>query len=188
VITFNNGPRVLSDVTQSTAGIETELGLLQPSGSTALLDAIYLGVDKLRNARYPRHALVIISDGADNSSHYSLREIKSIVAESDVMVYAIGLFDSGPFKSFEEAMGRRWLSSITDVTGGRTLTVENLEKLPETSAQLSRELRNQYILGFESSDKNMEAKWRKIRVMVNRSSANGMLRPYYRKGYYALAP
>jgi Ca-activated chloride channel homolog len=188
VITFNNGPRVLSDVTQSTASIETELGLVEPGGSTALLDAIYLGVDKLRDARYPRHALVIISDGGDNSSHYSLREVKSMVAESDVIVYAIGLFDSGPFKTFEEAMGRRWLSSITDVTGGRTITVEDLEKLPETSALLSRELRSEYMLGFESSDKSIDAKWRKIRVVVNRSSGNIPLRPYYRKGYYALAP
>jgi Ca-activated chloride channel homolog len=131
---------------------------------------------------------VIISDGGDNSSRYSLREIKSVVAESDVMVYAIGLFDSGTFKTFEEAMGKRWLSSITDVTGGRTITVENLEKLPESSASLSRELRNQYTLGFEPSDKSVDAKWRKIRVLVNHSSENGPLHAYYRRGYYALAP
>lgn len=188
VVTFNKGPRMLTDVTQSTAGIETELGLVEASGSTALLDAIYLGVDKLRNARYSRRALVIISDGGDNCSHYSLREIKSVVAESDVMVYAIGLFDSGTFKTFEEAMGKRWLSSITDVTGGRTITVEDLEKLPETSALLSRELRSQYILGFESNDKSVDAKWHKLRVAVTHSSQSGPLRPYFRKGYYSLAP
>ena len=188
VVTFNNGPRVLSDVTQSTAGIETELGLLEPKGSTALLDAIYLGVAKLRNAHYSRRALVIISDGGDNSSRYKLREIKNLVAESDVMVYAIGIFDKTPFKTFEEAMGRRWLSSITDVTGGRTITVENLEKLPETSALLSRELRSQYVLGYESQDKSTDGKWRKIRVAVERNSEAGPLRPYYRRGYYGARP
>jgi Ca-activated chloride channel family protein len=188
VVTFNYGPRVLSDVTQSTAGIESELGLLQPSGSTALLDAIYLGVAKLRNAQYSRRALVIISDGGDNSSRYKLKEIKNLVAESDVMVYALGIFDKTPFKTFEEAMGKRWLSSITDVTGGRTLTVDNLDKLPETSALLSRELRSQYVLGYESSDKSIDGKWRKIRVAVDRSSEAGPLRPYYRKGYYGARP
>ena len=187
-VTFNNGPRMLSDVTQSTAGIETELGLLEPKGSTALLDAIYLGVSKLRNARYSRRALVIISDGGDNSSRYKLREIKNLVAESDVMVYAIGIFDKTPFKTFEEAMGRRWLSSITDVTGGRTITVDNLDKLPETSALLSRELRSQYVLGYESQDKSTDGKWRKIRVVVDRNSDSGPLRPYYRKGYYGARP
>jgi Ca-activated chloride channel family protein len=188
VVTFNYGPRVLSDVTQSTAGIESELGLLQPSGSTALLDAIYLGVSKLRNAQYSKRALVIISDGGDNSSRYKLKEIKNLVAESDVMVYAVGIFDKTPFKTFEEAMGKRWLSSITDVTGGRTITVDNLEKLPETSALLSRELRSQYVLGYESLDKSIDGKWRKIRVAVDRTSEAGPLRPYYRKGYYGSRP
>lgn len=188
VVTFNSKPRVLSDVTRSIAGIETELGLLQPSGATALLDAVYLGVDKLGKAQYHRRALVIISDGGDNSSRYKLKEIKSVVAESDVMVYAIGLFDSGPFKSFEEAMGKKWLDTMTNVTGGHTLTVENLTRLPETAAALSRELRSQYILGYEPRDKRADGKWRKIKVALARSSEGHPLHAYNRKGYYSANP
>lgn len=186
VITFNNQPRVLSDVTQSTAGIESELGLVQPTGSTALLDAVYLGVSKLRNAHYSRRALVIISDGGDNSSRYRLREIKNLIAESDVMVYAIGIFGTGPFKTFEETMGERWLSTMTDITGGRTTTVKNLAKLPEVCALLSRELRNQYVIGYQPTDK-ADGKWRKIRIVTHPSDAE-QLRSYYRRGYYAAAP
>ena len=186
VITFNNQPRVLSDVTQSTAGIESELGLVQPTGSTALLDAVYLGVSKLRNARYSRRALVIVSDGADNASRYKLREIKNVIAESDVMVYAIGIFGAGPFRSFEEVMGERWLSTMTDVTGGRTTTVKNLAKLPEACALLSRELRNQYVIGYQPPGR-ADGKWRKIRIITHSPDAE-QLRPYYRKGYYAAAP
>jgi Ca-activated chloride channel homolog len=188
VITFNNRPRVLSDVTQSTEGIETELGLVQPSGSTALLDAVYLGLSKLRNAHYSRRALVIISDGGDNSSRYKLREIKSLIAESDVMVYAIGIFGSGPFKSFEEAMGGRWLSSMTDVTGGKTTTIQDVTRLPEECALLSRELRNQYVLGYRPSDRAADGKWRKIKITVTPPSDTDQLRPYYRRGYYATTP
>jgi Ca-activated chloride channel family protein len=187
VITFNNQPRVLSEVTQSTTGIETELGLVQPTGSTALLDAVYLGVSKLRNARYSRRALVIISDGGDNASRYKLREIKNVIAESDVMVYAIGIFGRGPLKSLEEAMGERWLSTMTDVTGGRTSTVKNLTKLPEVCALLSRELRNQYMIGYQPSEKVADGKWRKIRITVSHPS-EAELRPYYRRGYYGMAP
>ena len=186
VITFNNQPRVLSDVTQSTEGIETELGLVQPSGSTALLDAVYLGVSKLQNARYSRRALVIISDGGDNASRYKLREIKNLIAESDVMLYAIGIFGTGPFQSFEEAMGERWLSTMTDITGGRTTTVNNVAKLPETCAALSRELRNQYMIGYHPTDR-ADGKWRKIRIVTHPSDAE-QLRSYYRRGYYAAAP
>ena len=188
VITFNNHPSVLSDVTQSITGIETELGLVHPSGSTALLDAIYLGVSKLEKARYSRRALVIISDGADNASRFKLREIKNLVEESDVMVYAIGLFDSGPFKSFEEVMGKRWLRTMTDVTGGRTATVEDLTKLPQVCAALSRELRHQYVLGYQPNDRAADGKWRKIKVTVASRSNPEQFQSYYRKGYYALKP
>ena len=185
VITFNNKPKILSDVTQSTAGIETELGLVEPSGSTALLDAVYLGVSKLRNARYPRRALVIISDGGDNASRYNLKEIKGLVAESDVMVYAIGIFGTSPFKAFEEVMGERWLSAMTDVTGGRTTTVNDINKLPEECAVLSRELRSQYMLGYQPSEKVTDRTWRKVRISVKDPADSDQLRSHYRKGYYA---
>jgi Ca-activated chloride channel family protein len=188
VITFNNQPRVLSDVTRSTSGIETELGLVQPSGSTALLDAVYLGVSKLRQAQYPRRALVIISDGADNASRYKLNEIKSIVAESDVMVYAIGIFGTGPFKTFEEAMGKRWLSTMTDVTGGHTTTVKDLSRLPEECALLSRELRTQYMLGYHPSEAVSDGKWHKIKIRVTNPTDAEPFRSFYRKGYFASQP
>jgi len=187
VITFNSEPQILSDVTQSTTGIENELDLVQPSGATALLDAVYLGISKLRKARYSRRALVIISDGGDNNSRYKLKEIKNLIAESDVMVYAIGIFTSGPFRSFEELMGKRWLSTMTDKTGGRTATVESLAKLPEECALLSRELRSQYVLGYRPRAV-ADGKWHKIRIVVTKSSAATQFRSYYRKGYYAVEP
>jgi Ca-activated chloride channel family protein len=187
VITFNNEPHVLSDVTQSTTGIENELGLVQPSGSTALLDAVYLGISKLRKAQYSRRALVIISDGGDNASRYKLKEIKNLISESDVMVYAIGIFASGPFKSFEEVMGKRWLSTMTDITGGRTATVQNVAKLPEECALLSREIRSQYVIGYRPRAV-ADGKWHKIKVTVTSSSDATQFRPYYRKGYYASEP
>jgi Ca-activated chloride channel family protein len=188
VITFNNQPHVLSDVTRSTSGIETELGLVRPSGSTALLDAVYLGVSKLRQAQYSRRALVIISDGGDNASRYKLNEIKSIVAESDVMVYAIGIFGTSPFKTFEEAMGKRWLSAMTDVTGGRTTTVKDLSRLPEECALLSRELRTQYVLGYHPSEAVADGKWHKIKILVKNPSDAERFRSFYRKGYFASQP
>ena len=185
VITFNNRPRVLSDVTQSTAGIQTELGLVEPTGSTALLDAVYLGESKLRNARYSRRALVIISDGGDNASRYSFREIKDLVAESDAMVYAIGIFGSSPFKAFEEVMGERWLRGMTDVTGGRTTAIKNINELPEQCARLSRELRSQYMLGYRPNDRGTDGKWRKVKITVTNPPENDQLQSHYRKGYYA---
>jgi Ca-activated chloride channel family protein len=128
-ITFSNSPRVLAGPTQSTDDIERRLIAIEPGGPTAMLDAIYLAESKLRSARYKRRAIVVISDGGDNASRYTLKEIKSLVRESDVQVFAVGLFDTFLVNTIEERLGGQWLREITDPTGGRTLTVENRARL-----------------------------------------------------------
>ncbi len=188
VITVSNRPKLIANSTRSIGTIETELGLAVPEGNTALLDAIYLGVEQMQKARYKRHALLIISDGGDNNSRYKLREIKSILRESDVAVYAIGLFDTALFKTFEEYMGKKWLQEITDASGGRTVTVDNLYRLPETAAAISWELRNQYVLGYKPADLVEDQHWRKIKINVAPtakalSSSQSRLQAYYRRGY-----
>ncbi len=188
VITVSSHPKLIANATRSLRAIETELGLAVPDGNTALLDAVYLGVAQMRTARYKRHALLMISDGGDNNSRYKLREIKSIVQESDVAVYAIGLFDTALFKTFEEYMGRKWLEEITDASGGRTVTVDNLSRLPEIAAAISWELRNQYVLGYQPSNPVTDTQWRKIKVNVVPQgdappSSRSRLQAYYRRGY-----
>jgi Ca-activated chloride channel homolog len=189
VIAVSSHPKVIADSTRSLRAIETELGLAVPDGNTALLDAVYLGIAQMRTARYARHALLIISDGGDNSSRYKLGEIKSILRESDVEVYAIGLFDTALFKTFEEYMGKKWLGEITDATGGRTVPVDNLSRLPATAAEISWELRNQYLIGYKPNSLVADGQFRKITVNVvpitNLSSNTPHLRAYYKEGYSA---
>jgi Ca-activated chloride channel family protein len=190
VITVSSHPKLIASSTRSIRAIETELGLAVPDGNTALLDAIYLGVEQMHTARYKRHALLIISDGGDNNSRYKLREIKSIVQESDVAVYAIGLFDTALFKTFEEYMGKKWLGEITDASGGRTIAIDDLSRLPQTAAAISWELRNQYVLGYQPASVVADGRWRKIKVNVmprgkTPSSSPSRLQAYYRKGYSA---
>ena len=184
VVTFADKPRVLATSTQSIEDIERRLAAVKPDGQTALLDAIYLAVTHLHSARYERRAILIISDGGDNHSRYRLGEIKSLLQESGVEVYAIGIFDALLFKSFEEFMGKRWLSEITDATGGRTLTATSLEKLPEIAASISREMRTQYLLGYRPSNRARDGKWRKIKVQVT-PSPTLQVQAYYKKRYLA---
>jgi Ca-activated chloride channel homolog len=183
-IAFSDRPRLLADSTQSVDQIQGQLLAVEPGGPTAMLDAIYLAVSKLRSARYERKAVLIISDGGDNASQYSLREIKSMVQESDVQIYAVGLFETFFFNTIEEKLGKEWLGEITDATGGRTVTVDNRGKVPEAAAAISREMRNQYVLGYRptSTAKN---KWRKIKVRLT-SSDERPLRAYYKQGYLAM--
>ncbi len=183
-IAFSDRPRLLAGPTGSIDAAQQKLMAVQPGGPTAMLDAIYLAVSELRTARYKRKAIIIVSDGGDNASRYSLREIKSLVRESDVQIYAIGLFETFFLNMIEEKLGKKWLSEITDVTGGRTITVDKRAKLPEAAATISRELRSQYVLGYRRPGPVTDT-WRRIKVRVNSSAENRPLRAYYKEGYYA---
>jgi Ca-activated chloride channel family protein len=184
VVAFSSHPEMLTEVTQSIGTIESKLGSVVPNGSTAMLDAIATAMSRLRSAKYKRRALLIISDGGDNNSHHKYREIKSLVRDSDVEVYAIGLFDTAFFKTYEEYMGKKWLSEITDATGGRTVTIDNVSKMGEAAAAISTEMRNQYILGYRPSDSLTDGKRRQIKVrVINPASSDVRLQAYYKRGY-----
>jgi len=180
-IAFSDRPRVLADSTQSIDQLQGQLLSAEPGGPTAMLDAVYLALSELRSARYERKAILILSDGGDNASRYKLREIKSLVQESDVQIYAVGLFETFFFNTIEERLGKVWLGGITDVTGGRTITVDNRGKVPEAAATISRAMRNQYVLGYRPTTM-AGTKWRKIKVRLT-SSAEPPLRAYYKQGY-----
>lgn len=92
------------------------------------------------------------------------------------------------FKTFEEYMGKKWLGEITDASGGRTVAIEDLTRLPQTAAAISWELRNQYVLGYEPAKLVADGRWRKIKVNVmphgtTPSSSPSRLQAYYRRGY-----
>jgi len=186
-ITFSDRPRLLANSTKSIDDVEKKLIAVEPGGPTAMLDAIYLAEATLRSARYKRRAIVIFSDGGDNASHYTMREIKRLVRESDVQIYAVGLFETFFFNTIEERLGKKWLSEITDVTGGRTITVDNRAKVPEAAATVSRELRTQYVLGYRPALARPSGggKWRKIKVRVTALATHNPLQAYYKKGYMA---
>jgi Ca-activated chloride channel homolog len=188
VISLSDRPRLIADTTQSLEDIQRKLGLVVPEGHTALLDAIYLGVSKLRSARYARRALLIISDGGDNHSHYTPRETRRMVQESDALVYAIGIFDNMPlpvFKTLEEKLGERLLTEVTEASGGRTINADKQARVPAIAAVISRELRQQYVLGYKSKNDKHDGKWRNIKLTVTASAGDPPLRAHYKRGYLA---
>ncbi len=124
MIAFSDRPEELSDFTSSVDDIQGKLLYTMPKGRTALLDAIYFGIIKMRQAKYPKRALLIISDGGDNRSRYTEGEIKSLVKEGDALIYAIGIYDQY-FPTEEERLGPQLLDDITRLTGGRAFTVDN---------------------------------------------------------------
>src|SRR3954471_1726612 len=124
LITFADTAELAVDSSSPVEDIQSHLLSKQPQGSTALLDAIYLGVSQMRRAKYARKALLIISDGGDNHSRYRERDIRSALREADVLVYAIGIYDRY-FAAIEEQIGPALLSEVSEDTGGRMFTVDN---------------------------------------------------------------
>ncbi len=186
MITFSDEPEEVSDFTSSVDEIQNKLVFAVPRRRTALLDAIYMGVSKMRQAKYPKKALLIISDGGDNHSRYTENEIKSLVKEADVMIYAIGIYDRYA-SAVEERLGPQLLSDITELTGGRAFTIDNPNDLGDVATKIGVELRNQYVLGYRPSKVVRDGKWRKIKVKLLPPKGLPPLRVYARTGYYAPA-
>jgi Ca-activated chloride channel homolog len=184
MVTFSDEPEMVAGFTSSVDEITDKLIYAYPQKRTALLDAIYMGVSKMRQAKYPKKALLIISDGGDNHSRYTENEIKALVKEADIMVYAIGLYDHY-FQSEEEKLGPQLLGDIAELTGGRAFTVENPNDLADVATKIGIELRNQYVLGYRPSKGVRDGKWRKIKVKLLPPKGLPPLRVYARTGYYA---
>jgi Ca-activated chloride channel family protein len=184
MITFADKPEEVSDFTSSIEDIQGKLVYTVPKGRTALLDAIYLGVSKMRHAKYPKKAMLIISDGGDNHSRYTEGEIKSMVKEADVLIYAIGIYDHY-FPTEEERLGPALLSEVTELTGGRAFTIDNPNDLADVATKIGIELRNQYVLGYRPTNPTRDGKWRKIKVKLLPPKGLPPLRVYAKTGYYA---
>src|SRR6266496_2341261 len=184
MIAFADKPHEISDFTQSTEDVEGKLLFTLPKGRTALLDAIYLGISKMRQAKYPKKALLIISDGGDNHSRYTEGEIKSLIKEADVMVYSIGLYDQF-LPTEEERLGPALLNDISEISGGRAFTIDNPNDLADVATKIGIELRNQYVLGYRPRNPGHDGKWHKIKVKLLPPKGLPPLHVYAKTGYYA---
>ena len=186
MITFSDDPHLLTDFTGATEDLQKELLYAQPKGQTSLLDAIYMGIGKMRQAKYAKKALLIVSDGGDNHSRYGEREVRAAVKESDVMLYAIGTFDRY-VPTQEEAMGPALLSSVAETTGGRAFVLQDPREMPNVARRIGIELRTQYVLGYRPEKTPHDGKWHKINVKLRLPKPLSFLRVRAKTGYYASA-
>ncbi len=187
LITFSDRPRLVVPFTHEVEEIQNQLAFTQSKGRTALLDALYMAIHHMKKARNPRRAILVISDGGDNSSRYTQSEIRNLVREADVQIYAIGIFEplASRGRTPEELAGPTLLSQLAEQTGGRHFPVENINDLPDIAAKIGIELRNQYVLGYTPTNQAKDGKYRRIRVQLVQPKGLPPLRAYYRTGYYA---
>jgi VWFA-related protein len=189
LILFADRAQLVSRFSTRTDELQNRLLYAQSRGRTALLDAIYLALDLMKTAKHSRKAILIISDGGDNSSRYSMREVKNRVKESDVQVYSIGILESLGMRgrSAEELAGPALLDEIAGVSGGRLFEIDNLNELSDVASKIGVALRNQYMLGFAPSEAKRDGKYHRIVVKLDAPKGLPKMRTSFRTGYYAPA-
>src|SRR5437763_4551831 len=137
LVEFNDQPKLVVPLTRDIEDIQNHLTFTQSRGRTALLDAIMLALHEMRRSDKKRKALLIISDGGDNSSRYTETEVRNRVRESDLLIYAIGVFESygARGRTPEESAGPGLLNDLSEQTGGRHFPSDSLE-LPDIAAKI----------------------------------------------------
>jgi Ca-activated chloride channel homolog len=196
LVEFSGGAKVSVPFTPDSGLLFERISHTKPAGMTSLLDAIDLSLAQMKKARHPRKAIVIISDGGDNWSRHSRREVRDKLLESDVQLYAMGIFDPDYEKKHEAETrnGPALLDELARQTGGRNYRVSDVNDLPDISAKIGNDLRNEYLLGYYSAA-TRDGKYHKVNVNVSLpdqklpdqklSDHTLPLRTYFRKGYYA---
>jgi Ca-activated chloride channel homolog len=178
LIGFNHNAQLLQDFTPRTSNVRNEVAIVSASGRTALYDALYLGLEKIRSSNNDKRALIIITDGEDNSSRYTFSEVREFAKESDAQIYVIG-------ERGELGYGRGIISEIVKLTGGRPFFPENLKQLDYFCDLIHTELRNQYLVGYVPTDRNSDGKWRRIRIRLDAPEGLPRLSVRTKEGYFA---
>jgi Ca-activated chloride channel family protein len=191
LVEFNERPHLAIPFTFDAGELYRHITHTRTIGRTSLLDAIHMAIQQMKKAINLRKAIVIVSDGGDNCSRYSVGQIKNALLESDVQVYAMGVFDfddSGKKRPPEEVNGPKLLDELAELSGGRHYPIDDLNELPRISERIGLELRTQYLLGYSPTNLERDGKYRKVKLDLAPPDGMPALRVQYRQGYFAPTP
>jgi Ca-activated chloride channel family protein len=187
VVEFDSRPQILQSFTSDAALLEAAIRKTTAGGSTALYNAIYIGLrelQRMKTAESPdqirRQAIVVLSDGEDTTSLLSYEEVLELAKRSETAIYSIGLrsHDESARSGFREA--EFVLRSLAQQTGGREFFVDDVTDLPAVYQRIADELANQYAMGYISKNGRRDGSWRRIVVRVDRPSTIARTK----QGYY----
>ncbi|MDQ3584300.1 MAG: VWA domain-containing protein [Acidobacteriota bacterium] len=180
---FNHRTQLLLDRTRDSDALLTKLTFVETKGQTALYDACYLGVEKVMRGTHPKRALLVISDGQDNSSRYTFSELRRMLKETDVLIYAIAIIDRGG--SALDVGGQAILDELASVSGGKAFFPDTNAEMNEIFERIAIELRHQYSIGYKPSNFMNDGKWHKIKVKVDPPRGLPKLFVRSKEGYFA---
>jgi Ca-activated chloride channel homolog len=182
LITVSEQPVLKQDFTSQFGEIQNALTFTNPNGTTSLLDGVYMGLQRLKKAKNPRRALLVVSDGGDNNSRYTPRELAELAAESDTQIFAICLWDKP--QTVEEATGPELLTKLAQASGGVNFLITSINDMRSAFGRVGVTLHNQYVLGYYPPDNAPAGKYRKITVQLLIPTGLPKLSVYSRNGYF----
>lgn len=175
IVAFNDKPKLVQDFTTSPSEIMSRVIFVKAKGSTALYDAVYIAIEKARQGRHQKKALLVISDGEENNSRYSGKELRRLLQESGVLIYSIGIS--------KLMMGAGVLEMISGQSGGRAFFPFDSGEFGDIYTRIAVMLRHQYVVSFYPSDTTSRAKWHDVRIKLTAPKGLGRLSLTYKKGY-----
>jgi Ca-activated chloride channel homolog len=178
LVEFNDRAQTTEDFTTDIRKLQDHLVFLPAKGRTALFDGVYLGLSKVREGTNPRKFLLVITDGGDNHSRYGFSQVRQYAREQDVQVYVIAVAGGGG------NAGEGTINDIVELTGGRRFFARSANDLEDICTKIAIEVKNQYVLGYHSTNEAHDGKYRHIRVRV--TPPKGMSQMFIRakEGYY----
>jgi len=181
IVNFNDDTHFDQPLTNDLKKLQSALARMEARGGTAMRDALSKSIDYVKkNGKKDKKVLVVVTDGNDNSSDISLENLLRQAHSSDVLIYAIGLLNEEEARDARSA--KRALKSLTDASGGEDYYPKSISDIQEITPRVAHEIRNQYILGYTSSNQALDGTFRQVKVTVT-----GFGRPTVRtrNGYYA---
>lgn len=185
LIGFNQRAQLLLDRTNDGDAVLSKLTFVDTHGSTALYDATYLGVEKVTRGRHPKRAILIISDGQDNNSRYTFSEVRRLLRESDVVVYAVGINSADPSSTLDSE-GEATLTELAAASGGHAFFPRSSAEMDEVFEKIAVELRHQYSIGYRPNNFVNNGRWHHIKIKVTPPRGLPRLNVRNKPGYYAV--
>ncbi len=192
LVSFNEQVELLQDYTNDIDAISDELDNIVVTGGTALYDAIYLGVQKAQAGNKPKKAIIVITDGEDRDSYYKLDELLAKVQESDVQIFCVGFLnpvpDKGLFGKWSKSVPEKAhdaLQRISEETGAKAFFPKQVTEMSGIVGEIAHELRNQYSIGFVSSNTARDGSYRRVKISLDPTSLMASDHVRHRRGYFA---
>ena len=186
LIAFNSRADVLLERTRDADAVLRKLTYIKPHGDTALYDAVYLGVEKLRRGTHPKRVLLLITDGDENDSRYTFREVRDSLAESGTIVYSVCILDPIRLTGKAGMRVQDILNGLSGATGGKAFYPRSESEMVDDFERIALELRHLYSIGYRPKDFTADGRWHSVKVKVAPPAGYPRVSVRSRRGYNAV--